>query len=62
MLAAQNSDYIKKEKGPELFGRYFDHVDLRWIPDAGHWLHADQPHLVIDQLADFHNKREVNKA
>lgn len=39
-----NSDYIQAEHRDAVTG-YFPNVDLKVIPEAGHWLHAEKPEL-----------------
>nr|MDP9196062.1 alpha/beta fold hydrolase [Pseudomonadota bacterium] len=41
-ISGQNSDYIRPEHHA-LIRRLFPRAVLEEIPDAGHWVHADQP-------------------
>ena len=51
-LGGQNSDYITFAHQAEI-ERLFPNSDLDFIEDAGHWVHADQPHALISRLKDF---------
>ncbi|MFD1883786.1 alpha/beta fold hydrolase [Paracoccus pacificus] len=51
-LAGVTSDYCAGA-GIEAIRRWFPQAEIRWIDGAGHWLHADQPEQVADQLAGF---------
>ncbi len=51
-IAGENSGYIKPEHHPEIFKLYPD-AEIISIPDAGHWVHADQPQLVLQNIKDF---------
>ncbi|KAJ1184918.1 hypothetical protein NDU88_001715 [Pleurodeles waltl] len=47
-LGGANSPYISSEDYPEI-ERLFPEADIQYIPDAGHWVHADQPSLNLLQ-------------
>jgi len=51
-LGGQNSDYIAFAHQAEI-ERLFPNSDLDFIENAGHWVHADQPHALIKQLKTF---------
>lgn len=48
-LRGERSDYVRPEHG-EAMRRLFPAVELRTIPDAGHWVHADNPGAVVAEL------------
>ncbi len=48
-IAGANSDYLQASHLP-LIRRLFPAAVLEIIPDAGHWIHADQPQAVIAQV------------
>ena len=51
-IRGQNSNYIK-DKDYEIIQTVFPYVELKTIPNAGHWLHAEQPKLFIDAITSF---------
>ena len=51
-LKGEKSDYINSENIPSIFSHY-PNAKLVIIPEAGHWLHADQPVLFKNALLDF---------
>lgn len=51
-LGGSRSDYLRPEDLP-LIQQAFPQARARWIPDAGHWLHADQPEAVETALRRF---------
>jgi esterase len=51
-LGGKNSDYIVKSD-LDLIHAYFPKATLNWIPDAGHWLHAENPKAFTTALRDF---------
>ena len=42
VIAGENSEYVAQRDGAA-FEPMFSQVDIEIIPDAGHWVHADQP-------------------
>ncbi|MCF8239501.1 MAG: alpha/beta fold hydrolase [Saprospiraceae bacterium] len=46
------SDYILDEDWPDILLR-FPAAELKTIPDAGHWLHAEQPDLFYQAVLDI---------
>lgn len=48
-IKGERSNYIKEEDWP-IYLRIFPHASLKIIPDAGHWLHAEQPELFIQAV------------
>ena len=51
-LAGANSDYVRPEYAPRMRS-LFPRVQLVTIKDAGHWLHSDQPAIVVSVLRRF---------
>ena len=51
-LKGANSDYITETDFP-LINMIFPQAEIETLPDAGHWLHAEQPQLFIDKIRDF---------
>ena len=56
-LKGANSNYILPEDYSSI-SRIYPEVSIVEIPDAGHWLHAEQPQLFMDALWSF-LKREA---
>lgn len=52
ILSGENSNYISPAN-QGTFLQYFPAAKFEAIPDAGHWLHADQPQAVSDALCRF---------
>jgi pimeloyl-ACP methyl ester carboxylesterase len=53
-IKGENSDYISDEDIPAI-KNLFPGAEFITIPDAGHWLHAERPELVIKTLREFLN-------
>ncbi|MCB0685468.1 MAG: alpha/beta fold hydrolase [Saprospiraceae bacterium] len=51
-VAGKQSDYITPENQEEIF-RWFPEARLEIIEDSGHWVHADQPKILLKILQDF---------
>jgi len=51
-LAGEKSNYIQ-EKDMESILAHFPSYEFHWIPNAGHWLHAEQPQAVVAELRKF---------
>lgn len=49
------SGYLKEEDQPKIL-QHFPNAGFVGIPDAGHWIHADQPQLFIDVVRNFMQK------
>lgn len=58
-LAGERSKYIEDAHLPAMRA-LFPNVRLEVIADAGHWVHADQPHAVADALRRFLASRPQN--
>jgi len=51
-LAGEKSNYIQ-EKDMESILAHFPKYQLKTITDAGHWLHAEQPKAVVEEIRSF---------
>ena len=51
-LAGANSKYIQEKDVPDMLD-HFPNYELQIIPNAGHWLHAEQPHAVVEEMRRF---------
>ncbi len=51
-VAGARSDYVRPQHHGEIMRRFPD-ARVVVIPDAGHWVHADQPRRLLDTLLDF---------
>lgn len=51
-LAGAKSDYITDEDCQEIYS-FFPNYQLIRVPNAGHWLHAEQPKAVIKEITNF---------
>ncbi len=47
-----NSGYIATED-EMIISQYFNQSAIKTIPDAGHWLHAEQPKVFFDMVINF---------
>ncbi len=54
-LAGANSNYIQQKDMADM-ERFFPNYELEFIADAGHWLHAEQPHAVVEEMRRFFEK------
>lgn len=54
-LAGAVSDYAAPGAAADEILGYFPQADLRYVPNGGHWLHAEEPKLVADTVAEFLN-------
>jgi len=52
ILAGMNSDYVQVTHQSEI-KRLFPTSETRYVADAGHWLHAEQPTVFLAHLKDF---------
>jgi pimeloyl-ACP methyl ester carboxylesterase len=51
-IRGEKSDYIRDEDF-DLIKKQFTNSELKTIPNAGHWVQADEPELFIKFLKDF---------
>jgi len=56
-MNGQKSDYVGPEH-QEVIKNHFPNASFEQIPEAGHWLHAEQPHAVLAALVNFLEKDE----
>ncbi|AOA58410.1 alpha/beta fold hydrolase [Acinetobacter larvae] len=53
-LRGENSDYLAATTQASLYAQ-FPQAQLYCIANAGHWLHAEQPQLVLQYILDYLN-------
>ncbi|GMQ28792.1 alpha/beta fold hydrolase [Algoriphagus confluentis] len=51
-LGGSNSNYIKQTDLPDL-EKHFSNYELEFVANAGHWLHAERPEAVIEEVRRF---------
>lgn len=51
-LRGMDSDYILPEHRQEIL-RLFPRADIFGVPDAGHWLHSEQPGVTVSRVLEF---------
>jgi len=51
-IRGENSNYISNDY-QELINEYFPENKIVTLPNAGHWLHAEQPELFLKETEDF---------
>ncbi len=51
-LAGANSNYIQQKDLSDIL-EFFPNYELEFIQNAGHWLHAEQPHAVVEEIRKF---------
>jgi hypothetical protein len=54
-LAGANSNYIQEKDISDLEA-HFPNYELEFIPNAGHWLHAEQPQAVVAEMRNFSSR------
>lgn len=54
-IKGENSNYILPEDYPSIL-RIYPEAIIRVIPNAGHWVHAEQPQLFMEVLEQFLNQ------
>jgi esterase len=52
-IKGENSDYISREVFNDIILTIFPYAELVNIPNAGHWVHAEQSELLIKNLKYF---------
>jgi esterase len=60
-LAGADSAYVQPESHAGIT-RLFPRARLEHIADAGHWVHADQPHALVRALRDWLREAGVRRA
>ncbi|MFM8916275.1 MAG: alpha/beta fold hydrolase [Bacteroidota bacterium] len=53
-LKGAKSDYINQQD-ETIINRFFTNARIETIPDAGHWLHAENPDATFEKAQDFLN-------
>ncbi|GHA08708.1 esterase [Arenicella chitinivorans] len=51
-LYGENSNYVKAQHH-DLIRQHFSQAEFESVPNAGHWLHAEQPKRVLQALLGF---------
>lgn len=51
-LAGENSNYIQQSDLSDM-EEFFPNYEVEFISGAGHWLHAEQPNAVIEEVLKF---------
>jgi len=51
-IRGEESDYILEED-EKFIKRLFPYADIETVPDAGHWLHAEQPEIFMQKVNNF---------
>ena len=51
-LKGENSDYIL-DNDKKAISLFFPFAKIETIPNAGHWLHAEQPDLFLEKIEEF---------
>lgn len=54
-IKGAESDYIQVEE-LESFRKYFPHAEIRVVPNAGHWVHAEQPEYFLQTIRKILNQ------
>lgn len=55
-VRGEKSNYITYDDEREIFELFSD-VEIRTAPGAGHWVHADNPQWLMEQINDFRNTK-----
>jgi len=56
-LSGRLSDYVRPEHHQVIY-RMFPKAEFAVIPDAGHWVHADQPEQLVERVLGFLQDKE----
>jgi pimeloyl-ACP methyl ester carboxylesterase len=51
-IKGEKSNYIRKEDFEDIHNKFIN-SEIETIPNAGHWLHAEQPDLFFEKVIDF---------
>lgn len=51
-VGGEKSDYIREEDHP-LIRKIFPKARITMVPGAGHWVHAEQPKLLLEEVTGF---------
>lgn len=52
-IRGELSPYISQDKHFESITEQFPHAQIKVIENVGHWLHAEKPQQVIDEINDY---------
>lgn len=52
-LGGEQSDYLNRERDLDSIHDLFPNAELRFIAGAGHWVHADKPNELEEELRRF---------
>ena len=52
-VGGEHSRYLQEERDASTIRRQFPAAQIRMIPDAGHWLHADKPEQLLTIMNRF---------
>lgn len=55
-VKGEKSNYITYDDEREIFDLFSD-VEIRTAPGAGHWVHADNPQWLMEQINEFGNSK-----
>ncbi len=47
------SKYLKQERDAETIRSFFPKAEIKAVPDAGHWVHAQKPEVLLGFLKDW---------
>ena len=56
-IRGEKSNYVSKEDDP-VIKKYFPNSEIRTAPDAGHWIHADNPKWLMENCREFLVRRK----
>jgi len=54
-LKGEKSGYIQEEQ-EELIRKRFSNVEIKTVPNAGHWIHAENPKAFLEMSLAFLKK------
>ena len=48
-------NFFRVEESPAIY-KLFPKADIKFIPDSGHWLHAEKPQEFLQMVVEFLDK------
>ena len=51
-ISGEESGYVRSEHQAPMLG-YFPRTELLTVPGSGHWVHSDEPDLVVGSIRNF---------